>query len=76
MQPNIIGVRFNKIGKIYHFDATSLGDIQPGEHVLVDTTRGKHLGEVVHILPEPPARPEGGWKHIERLGNPVKQKPW
>jgi cell fate regulator YaaT (PSP1 superfamily) len=79
MQPNIIGVRFNRIGKIYHFDATSLGDIQPGEHVLVDTTRGKHLGEVVHILPETPARPEGGWKHVERRATPrdlLLQQSW
>jgi len=24
---NIVGVRFSKVGKIYHFDATSLSDV-------------------------------------------------
>ena len=57
MQPNIIGVRFTKIGKVYHFDSTALGEIRPGERVIVDTARGRHLGEVVQILPAPPSRP-------------------
>ena len=70
MQTNIIGVRFTKIGKIYHFDSTDLPDIKRGEHVIVDTIRGKHLGEVVQILEETPPQPEGGWKSVERRANP------
>ncbi len=70
MQPNIIGVRFNKIGKIYHFDSTALPDVKTGEHVIVDTMRGKHLGEVVTILQETPPSPEGGWKSVERRATP------
>ena len=70
MQPNIIGVRFNKIGKIYHFDLTALPDVKAGEHVIVDTMRGKHLGEVVTILQEAPPSPEGGWKSVERRATP------
>jgi len=70
MKTNIIGVRFNKIGKVYHFDATSLGDVQKGEHVVVDTARGRHLGEVVQVLTEPPSRPDGGWKHVDRRATP------
>jgi hypothetical protein len=50
MQTNIIGVRFTKIGKIYHFDSSTLPDVKKGEHVIVDTVRGKHLGEVVQVL--------------------------
>lgn len=79
MQPNIIGVRFTKIGKIYHFDSTPLPDIATGEHVIVDTARGKHLGQVVQILPEPPAQPEGGWKTVERRATPrdlLLQQSW
>ena len=33
-------------------------DVKPGEHVIVDTARGRHLGEVVQVLPENP-RPAG-----------------
>ena len=58
MQTNIIGVRFTKIGKIYHFDSSALPDVQKGDHVIVDTSRGKHLGEVVQILQETPPRPK------------------
>jgi cell fate regulator YaaT (PSP1 superfamily) len=70
MQTNIIGVRFTKIGKIYHFDSTDLPDIKQGEHVIVDTARGKHLGEVVQVLAEAPPQPEGGWKPVERRATP------
>jgi len=70
MQKNIIGVRFAKIGKIYHFNSSNLPDLQVGEHVIVDTTRGKHLGEVAQILQETPTPPEGGWKNVERRATP------
>src|SRR5574341_998928 len=70
MQPNIIGVRFTKIGKIYHFDTSAVPDVGIGEHVIVDTSRGRHLGEVVQIVKEPPERPEGGWRFVERRATP------
>ncbi len=79
MQPNIIGVRFTKIGKVYHFDSSALPDVRAGEHVIVDTTRGKHLGEVVTILHETPPSPEGGWKSVERRATPrdlLLQQSW
>src|SRR3972149_2488667 len=43
MQPTIIGVRFTKIGKVYHFDGSAVPDVQVGEHVIVDTSRGRNL---------------------------------
>ncbi len=79
MQTNIIGVRFTKIGKIYHFDSSTLPDVKKGEHVIVDTVRGKHLGEVVQILEEAPPQPEGGWKSVERRATPrdlLLQQSW
>ncbi|MBL8098524.1 MAG: stage 0 sporulation protein [Anaerolineales bacterium] len=75
----IIGVRFTKVGKIYHFDSSSLPDLRKGEHVIVDTTRGKHLGEVVQVLEEIPPKPEGGWKSVERRATPrdlLLQQSW
>ena len=70
MQPNIIGVRFTKVGKIYHFDSTAIPDVGLGEHVIVDTSRGRHLGEVVQIVQEVPSKPDGGWRSVERRATP------
>ncbi|MGQ9833708.1 MAG: PSP1 domain-containing protein [Candidatus Villigracilaceae bacterium] len=70
MQPIIIGVRFKKNGKVYHFDSSSVPNVQPGDHVVVDTARGKHLGEVIQVFSEPPLPPEGGWKNVERRATP------
>jgi cell fate regulator YaaT (PSP1 superfamily) len=70
MNPNIIGVRFTKIGKIYHFDTSAVPDVGLGEHVIVDTSRGRHLGEVVQIVKELPPKPESGWRSVERRATP------
>ena len=70
MQPNIIGVRFTKVGKIYHFDSTAIPDLGVGEHVIVDTSRGRHLGEVVQVVKETPPKPDGGWRSVERRATP------
>jgi cell fate regulator YaaT (PSP1 superfamily) len=70
MQPFIIGVRFTPIGKAYHFDATSAPHIKVGDHVIVDTTRGKQLGEVAQILAQSALPPEGTLKLIERVATP------
>ena len=42
----VIGIRFKKAGKVYYF---SPGEVwpRPGENVIVETTRGVELGEVV-----------------------------
>ncbi len=70
MQLQIIGIRFTKIGKTYHFDSNGVSDLKTGDHVIVDTARGKHLGEVVQILNEAPETPKGGWKKVLRRATP------
>ncbi len=61
----IIGVRFMRVGKVYHFNATG-HNVCPGDRVIVETTRGRQLGEVVNFIPpEKQTPPEGGYKHIE-----------
>ena len=70
MQPTIIGIRFQKVGKVYHFDASDCTDVQVGDFVIVDTSRGRQLGEVVQILQDPPPPPEGTWKPILRRATP------
>lgn len=66
MQPNIFGIRFSKIGKIYHFDASHLAELKVGEHVIVETTRGRQIGEVIQQVASPTPPPDGSWKPIER----------
>src|SRR6185369_11734570 len=70
METNIIGVRFTKVGKVYHFDTSAVPDVGIGEHVIVDTSRGRHLGEVVQVVKEAPEKPEGGWRSVERRATP------
>ncbi|MDW8326238.1 MAG: regulatory iron-sulfur-containing complex subunit RicT [Anaerolineales bacterium] len=66
----IIGVRFMRVGKIYHFDATGF-DVRPGDRVIVETTRGRQLGEVVRFIPpEAQSVPDGGYKRIEGVASP------
>ncbi|RKD26627.1 Cell fate regulator YaaT, PSP1 superfamily (controls sporulation, competence, biofilm development) [Caminicella sporogenes DSM 14501] len=42
----VIGVRFKKAGKIYYFDPDGI-DIEKGQNVIVETSRGIEFGEVV-----------------------------
>jgi cell fate regulator YaaT (PSP1 superfamily) len=70
MQPRIVGVRFQPSGKIYHFDASGLADVQVGDRVIVETARGRQVGEVVQFVADPPPPPEGRWKAIERRATP------
>ena len=70
MQPLIVGIRLTRIGKIYHFDSKSISDLKVGEHVIVDTSRGRHLGEIIQIFTDPPSSPDGGWKPVERRATP------
>lgn len=50
--PLIAGVRFSKVGKVYHFTAGHIPDLSIGDAVIVETSRGRQLGHVVQILPE------------------------
>src|SRR5258708_17828913 len=64
----IIGVRFMRVGKVYHFNAAGFGDVRPGDRVIVETTRGRQLGDVVHFVPpEKQSPPAGGYKAIEAV---------
>lgn len=69
-QPNIVGIRFQKVGKIYHFDASNCPEIQLGDHAVVETSRGRQLGEVIQLVEDPAPPPEGSWKPILRLATP------
>jgi cell fate regulator YaaT (PSP1 superfamily) len=68
MDPYVVGIRFQKVGKIYHFDAASVRDLEVGDFAIVDTSRGRQLGEVVQILNG--SAGGGSYKPIQRKATP------
>jgi cell fate regulator YaaT (PSP1 superfamily) len=47
----VIGVRLQKLGKLYHFALNEGDEVLPGDHVIVSTKRGLQLGQVVNFIP-------------------------
>ncbi len=45
--PLVVGVAFNPVTKIYYFDPAEFEELQPGDRVVVETSRGRTLGRVV-----------------------------
>lgn len=43
---DIVGVRFKRAGKVYYFDPSGI-DLEVNDQVVVETTRGPELGQVV-----------------------------
>jgi cell fate regulator YaaT (PSP1 superfamily) len=68
-ETSIVGVRFSKVGKIYHFSAENVTDIKVSDMVVVETSRGWQLGQVAQIL-EDAQRPPEGWKPVDRRATP------
>lgn len=69
-QPVIVGVRFSRIGKLYHFDASHLPGLRIGDSVVVETSRGWQIGEVASFVKSPQKPAEGSWKQINRRATP------
>lgn len=58
----VVGVRFQKIGKVYHFDARGIDGLKEGDFVILETSRGHEMGQVVqtNVRPRrdgPPLKP-------------------
>jgi len=49
-QRTVAGVRFQRIGKLYHFDYTAYPDLKVGDYVIVDTARGRQMGQVASFI--------------------------
>jgi cell fate regulator YaaT (PSP1 superfamily) len=45
--PNVTGVRFREVGKVYHFATGECSDLRFGDWVIVETARGTEAGWVV-----------------------------
>lgn len=67
---HVAAIRFQKIGKLYHFDTKRAPELQPGDYAIVETSRGVQIGQVMQILDDAPAPPHGTWKPIERKATP------
>lgn len=46
-QRMVAGVRFHKVGKLYHFDYADFPSLQLNDYVIVETTRGRQMGQVL-----------------------------
>jgi cell fate regulator YaaT (PSP1 superfamily) len=66
MEITIVGVRFQKVGKVYHFNAATCPEIKVGDFAVVETSRGWQIGEVISFVKDPPPPPDGSWKPIQR----------
>lgn len=63
----VAGVRFTKVGKLYHFLFDEYPDLQPGDFVIVETVRGRQMGQVMGFA-QPEAERE--YRSILRLATP------
>jgi len=45
----LAGLRFHRLGKMYHYDASHIDDLRIGDKVIVSTSRGSEMAEVVSI---------------------------
>lgn len=43
----VAGVRFQKIGKLYHFDYSRFPELKADDFVIVETLRGRQMGQVI-----------------------------
>jgi cell fate regulator YaaT (PSP1 superfamily) len=66
----VVGLRFQPIGKIYHFDASNFRSVQEGDYVVVETSRGSQLGQIVQFVSNPDRNISTGLKSILRIATP------
>lgn len=46
-QRTVAGIRFHRVGKLYHFDFSAYPELQLGDQVIVETARGRQMGQIV-----------------------------
>jgi cell fate regulator YaaT (PSP1 superfamily) len=67
----VVGLRFSKVGRVYHFVANDEQDLKIGDFAVVETSRGWQLGEVVQMLTSSDLSEENApRKSIDRRATP------
>lgn len=64
----VAGVRFHKVGKLFHFDFNAFPQLQTGDYVVVETTRGRQMGQVEGFRPA--ESPDREVKPLLRMASP------
>lgn len=67
---SVAGVRFQKLGKLYHFSLGNHLNVTPGDHVVVDTKRGRQLGQVIAYIDPNEVHNPRNLQPISRKANP------
>jgi cell fate regulator YaaT (PSP1 superfamily) len=68
---SVVGIRFQKLGKLYHFKLNGNDEeVKPGDHVIVETKRGRQLGQVITFIEPDKIDRKRGMRPIERKANP------
>lgn len=70
--PEIVGVRFRPVTKVYFFDPNSHTQLDVDDRVIVETSRGLELGTVVQPIHHVPKKDiKGKLKQVIRKATPV-----
>ncbi|GAB4509192.1 MAG: hypothetical protein OHK0046_03750 [Anaerolineae bacterium] len=64
----VAGVRFSRVGKLYHFDYSDYPDLELGDYVIVETARGRHMGQIMGFTLVEPR--DQGYRTILRPATP------
>jgi|GEM_PF-76716 len=63
----LVGIRFQPVGKVYHYEAAGF-NVNVKDWVIVDTVRGRQMGQVATLQPPKDKAGGGGpYKRIERM---------
>lgn len=67
----VVGVRFQKLGKLYHFSIVDQENgFQPGDHVIVETKRGRQMGQIIGFIDPEQVNVRRRIKPISRKATP------
>lgn len=67
-QRTVAGVRFHRVGKLYHFEYNEYPNLVSGDYVIVETARGRQMGQIASFtLAEDPSKE---YKSILRPASP------
>ena len=70
--PKVVGVRFNPVTKVYHFDPNAVSDLNLEDRVIVETSRGTEMGIVTRPPHDVPSSEiKGKLKKVIRKATPV-----